>query len=234
MLHRAGRAFRSGTEHSEIAIECRAAAMPPALRVPGAIPASSNEEERKESRDARFRILASEDVEQALISFAIGESKANQNIEMKPKECDQADVEGGELDDDLRPIARNMAPQGIAAFEDVSPLGSDEVATSDVVVHSLWKAQFTRGNVGEHGEGQAATACPQVGLQVVPVRGAAGHKHLSRERWLHCHFGVPKRVANWNWRRLWQTTCAEWHRAHRDVEDGEQEVAAPRVFCQRG
>lgn len=83
--------------------------------------ASSDKEERRETRNSRFRIPASEDVEQALISSAADEHKVNQKFEVKLTECEQGDVEEYDTDDDLRRIMWNMVPQGIEAFEDVSP-----------------------------------------------------------------------------------------------------------------
>lgn len=79
-----------------VSSEFRLGDVPPALRVPEAAPASSDEEERH----VRFRIPPNEDVEQALVSSAADEQ--GQPVEAKVKECEEADVPGEETDDDLR------------------------------------------------------------------------------------------------------------------------------------
>lgn len=64
---------------SEIGWACRNcdwADVPPALRVPVATPASSDAVERRETRNARFRIPPNEEGGQALISFAADPSRS--------------------------------------------------------------------------------------------------------------------------------------------------------------
>lgn len=77
-----------------ITSELRLSDISPALRVPKATPTSSDEEERRESRDSRFRIPPNEDVEQTLIPAAVDESRAIHTMDLSVKECKQADAEG--------------------------------------------------------------------------------------------------------------------------------------------
>lgn len=72
-------------------------------------------------------------------------------------ECEQANAEGvgGQTDDDLRTIMRDMVPQGVEAFEDILPPDGDDVSTSDVVVHGLWQPVYP-WQVGECDESQKA------------------------------------------------------------------------------
>lgn len=94
-----------------------------------------------------MRILPpNEDIDHALISSAADESNINNEVVAKVKESGQADAPGYDSGDDSRPIIRRMVPQGVDAFGDVSPPGSDETTTSDVGTQGLWDPQVSCDN----------------------------------------------------------------------------------------
>lgn len=83
---------RSDAEN--IITKLRLSDVPPAPRVPHATPASSDEDECRNTRAARFFIPPNEDVQLALISSAADESKINHEVEAIVKECEQAGSPG--------------------------------------------------------------------------------------------------------------------------------------------
>lgn len=106
------------SEVDRIASKLRLIDLPPALRVPQATPASSDEE-RRDTRNVRVGIPPNEDIEQALVPPAADESKINAKV--KGARRAKNDVTGEETDYDLRPTMNNTMPRGVDASEGVSP-----------------------------------------------------------------------------------------------------------------
>lgn len=119
--------------------------VPPALRAPEATPVSTDEEEPRDTRDLLCASASPQDVEQALVSSAADEGDINHEAEATVKENERADLPGEGTDGDLRSFIHNVVPQGVGAFEDVSPRGSEELSRSDVVTHGLWSSHFPWG-----------------------------------------------------------------------------------------
>lgn len=80
-------------------------------------------------------------------------------------------------------MINSMVSQGIDAFEDVLLPGSDEIPTSDMVNVRSVEAAVPSRKLGELDGGPKATACLEVGVQVVLVFVVPRQEHLSWERW---------------------------------------------------
>lgn len=110
-------------ELDELITTLRLSGIPPARNMPDGTPASSDEEEGKDTRTVRFLVRPSEDVEGALISSASTEAKNNHKVVEYEKENERANSSDDESDDELRRGNRLEILQGVSSVKSIRRQG---------------------------------------------------------------------------------------------------------------
>lgn len=128
------------SEVEQLIIPLRLSGIPPARSVPEVTSAaSSDEEDRKDTRTVGFLTPLGKDGERALISSASSEEQ-NQNhdkVDDRAEDNKRANSPGDDSGDELRRDNRLEIPQGAGSINDESPPGLG--ATTGVIIEPLRK-----------------------------------------------------------------------------------------------